>query len=94
MIKFVADAMDRNCDVITFISKYLILIRRRVANFAGIIRIATMFIEKNFKGSNKVQRIINYVLKMQPISVFLNITKVPVFGAKMLISAERKECFT
>ena len=27
---------------------------------------------------------------MQPISVFLNITKVPVFGAKMLISAERK----
>ena len=82
--------MERNCDVITFISKYLILIRRRVANFAGIIRIATMFIEKNFKGSNKVQRIINYVLKMQPISVFLNITKVPVFGAKMLISAERK----
>ena len=71
--------MDRNCDVIAFISKYLILIRRRVANFAGIIRSATMFIEK------KVQRIINYVLKMQPISVFLNITKVPVFGAKMLI---------
>ena len=79
VIKIVADAMERNCDVITFISKYLILIRRRVANFAGIIRIATMFIEK------KVQRIINYVLKMQPISVFLNITKVPVFGAKMLI---------
>ena len=37
-------------DAITFISKYFILRRSRVANFAGIIKIATMFIKRTFKG--------------------------------------------
>ena len=37
--------------------------RSRVANFFDIIEIATMFIKKTFKESNKFKRIINYVLK-------------------------------
>ena len=54
--------MDKNYDVITFISKYFLLRRPRVANFADI-KIATMFIKTTFKGSKKVKRIRNYVLK-------------------------------
>ena len=37
--------------------------RSRVANFFDIIEIATIFIKKTFKESNKFKRIINYVLK-------------------------------
>ena len=35
----------------------------RVANFADIIKTATMFIKTTFKDSEKVKRIRNYVLK-------------------------------
>ena len=55
--------MDRNYDVITFISVYLFLRRSRVANFADIIKIASLFIKTTFKDSKKVKRIRNYVLK-------------------------------
>ena len=51
----------------------------RVANFADIVKIATMIIKKTFQDSRKVKRIGNYVLKMKSISVFLNITKVAGF---------------
>ena len=53
MIKFFHDAMDRNDDVIIFISKYLGFKRARVATSAGIIKIATMFIKTIFKEPKK-----------------------------------------
>ena len=61
--------MDRNYDVITFFQNTFILRRPRVAIFADIIKIATMFIKTIFKNSKKVKRIINHV------SVFLDIAK-------------------
>ena len=46
--------MDRNYDVITFISKYLYFKKlSRAVNFADIINIATMFIKTTFKDSKK-----------------------------------------
>ena len=49
--------MNRNFDVINFISKYLHLRRPRVANFADIIKIATIFVKTTLKDSKKVKRI-------------------------------------
>ena len=43
--------MGRNYDVITFISKYLFLRRPRVAIFADIIKIVTMFVKTIHKDS-------------------------------------------
>ena len=57
--------MGRNDDVMIFISKYLSLRRPRVTNFAGIIKIATIFIKTIFKDSKKVKGITNYVFKSQ-----------------------------
>ena len=53
-MKFCCDILDRNHDVITFISeqKTFSLRRPRVANFADI-KIATMFIKTTFKDSKK-----------------------------------------
>ena len=45
--------MGRNYDVINFTLKCYFLRRPRVANFAEIIKIATVFIVKIFKGSKK-----------------------------------------
>ena len=47
--------MNRNYDVITFISKYLYLIRPRVANFVVITKIAPMFIKATFNDSKKLK---------------------------------------
>ena len=55
--------MGRNCDVITFIQKTLILRRPRVTIFADIIKIVTMFIKTIIKDPRKVKRIRNYVSK-------------------------------
>ena len=63
VIKFCCDVMNRNDDVITFISKYSVLERPRVANLADIIKIEAMFIKTTFKDSNKLKRIRNYILK-------------------------------
>ena len=41
--------MDMYHDVIIFISKYLYFKRARVANFADIIKTATIFIKTTFK---------------------------------------------
>ena len=45
--------MGRNYDVITFISKYLYLKKPRVAIFADIIKIASMFNKTILKDSSK-----------------------------------------
>ena len=48
MINFADEILDKDYDAITFISKYYILRRPRIANFADIIKIATMFIKTTF----------------------------------------------
>ena len=61
--------------------KKLILRRPRVANFVDIIKIATILIN-NLWRLKKVKRIRNYVIQMQSISVFLDMTKVANFWWK------------
>ena len=47
----------------TLLQNIFILIRPRVAIFADIIKIVTMFIKKIFRDSKKVKRIRNYISK-------------------------------
>ena len=49
--------MNRYYEVTTFTSKYLILRRARVANFAKIIKIATLFIKATFENSKKLKEL-------------------------------------
>ena len=53
--------MGKDYDVITFISKYLILRKSGVVIFAYIIRIVTTFIKTTTKDSRKVNKIRNYL---------------------------------
>ena len=52
--------MGKNYDVLIFTSKYLILRRPRLVNFAEIIKIATTFIKATLKGNNKKELEIMY----------------------------------
>ena len=54
--------MEKSYHVITFISKYLFLKKLIVADFADIIKIATIFVKTIFKDSKKVKRIRKHVL--------------------------------
>ena len=72
----------------TLYQNTFILRRPRVAGFADIIKIATMFKVKKFKKK------IEIMYKMQSMSVFLYITKVADFRWKMLMTAEFKGCVT
>ena len=65
--------MEKNYHVITFISKYLILRKLIVADFADIIKIATIFVKTIFKDSKKI------CIIMQSTSVFLKTKKVADF---------------
>ena len=49
--------MDKNYDIITFISKYLILKKSREARFADIMKIATMFVKTTFQNSKKLNKL-------------------------------------
>ena len=80
--------MDKNYNVITFISKCIFLGKPRVANFFDMIKIATMFIRKTFRDSKIVERIRNYVLKCNLYLYFLILQKLLIFGEKILMSAE------
>ena len=60
-----------------------VLKRPRVANFANIIKIPTMFVKAAFKESKKVVKNINYVSKCNLYQYFL-------IKQKLLISAELK----
>ena len=53
--------MNKNYDVITFISKYLFLTSPGVVIFADIIKIVTIFIKTITKDSRKIKRIRNYL---------------------------------
>ena len=72
--------MDKNHEVIIFVSKDLY--RSSVANFAGIVKIVTIFIKIFFKDSIKVERIRNYVLKCNLYQYFL-------IQQKLLISSKK-----
>ena len=63
--------MGKNYDVITFISKYLILRKPGVVIFAYIIRIVTMFIKTTTKDSRKVKAIRNYLSNSNLYMYFL-----------------------
>ena len=63
--------MDRNYDIITFISKYFFLRKPGVAIFADSIKIVTMFIKTIIKDSRKVKRIRNYISKFNLYLYFL-----------------------
>ena len=75
--------MDRNYDVITFISKYLYFKKAGVAIFADIIKIVNMFIKTIFKDSLKVKRFRKYVSKYNLYLYFL-------YQQNLLISPVRK----
>ena len=47
--------MDRNYDVITFVSEFLSKRRPGIANFE-IIKVETMFIKTTFKDSKKLKK--------------------------------------
>ena len=49
--------MNRNYDVITFISKYFYFKKDWVANFAEIIKVLIMFIKTIFSDSRKLKKI-------------------------------------
>ena len=54
---FVGDVMDKTYDVITLFETAFILRKFRVATFAEIIKIVTIFTKKILKDSKKVKRI-------------------------------------
>ena len=58
-----------------------ILRRPRVANFADIIKLPTMFIKEKDKDSKKV-KYLEICIKMQPIYIFLNITEIADFQSR------------
>ena len=81
---------DKNDDVITsfpFTSR-----RPKVAIFADIMKIVTMFINNIFLNSKKVKRIRNYISKRNLYLYFLIEQNFQIFGGKILMSAEFKEC--
>ena len=82
--------MNRNYDLIIFFSKKLFLRRPRVAIFADIIKIVTMF----FKDSRKIRTIRNYVSKWNLYLYFLTKQNLLISGKEMLMSAELKGCVT
>ena len=57
------NTMDRNYEVIIFLSNTFFLRRSWVANFPDMINIATICIKTTFKISKKAERFRNYVLK-------------------------------
>ena len=75
----------------TLFQNNFVLRSARVANFAEIIEIATIFIKTTFKDSKKLKEL---CVKMQSISVFPQIRKIADFLWKMLMSAERKTYIT
>ena len=82
---------DKNDDVITsftFTSR-----RPKVAIFADM-KIVTMFFNNIFLNSETVKRIRNYILKRSLYLHFLIDQNFLIFGEKMLMSAEFKECVT
>ena len=85
--------MERNYDVITFISKDLYFKKAGLATFADI-KIGTMFIKTTFKDAKEVKRIRNYLSKWNLYLHFLIQQNLLISGQKMPMSAELKEYVT
>ena len=77
-----------------YLKNTFLLRRPRVANFADIIKVSTMYIKTTFKDSKKVKRIENYALKCNIYLYFSIKQKLLISGEKMLTSAELKRCVT
>ena len=72
----------------------MILRRPRVANFAGIIKIATMFIKKTFKDPQKSLKSEKLLIRMQSTHFLIHLIEASDFQWKVLMSAEYKGCVT
>ena len=66
--------------------------RPGVVNFAGIIKIKTMFIKQIFKDLKKVKRIVNYIPKCNLYLYFLISQNLLISSKKVLMSAKLKGC--
>ena len=66
-----SDVVDRNYNVLTYISKYFILRRPGVTAFANIIKVVTTFSKTIFRYPKKAKRIINYISKCNLYLYFL-----------------------
>ena len=64
----------------------------RVANFAGIMKIATIFIKTTYKNLKKLEKIRSYILKCYLFLHFLIEQKLLISGEIMLMLVELKEC--
>ena len=71
--------MDRNYEVVIFSSKFLFLRGALVVIFAYIIKIVTMFTKTIFQDSRKLKKYEKLCIKMQSISLFLDIAKLADF---------------
>ena len=71
--------MDKNYDATTFFKNTLILRRPRVAIFADIIKIVSVFIKTIIQDSIKVKKNYNLYIKIQSLHVFLNVAKFADF---------------
>ena len=71
--------MDRNYEVVIFSSKFLFLRGALVVIFADIIKIVTMFTKTIFQDSRKLEKYEKLCIKMQSISLFLDIAKLADF---------------
>ena len=71
--------MDRNYEVVIFSSKFLFLRGALVVIFADIIKIVTMFTKTIFQDSRKLEKYEKLCIKMQSISLFLDIAKLTDF---------------
>ena len=84
--------MVKNYEVISFISKYLILRWPGVVIFADIIKIVTIFIKAITKDSRKVKRIRNYLSNSNLYVYFLMYQNLLISVEKILMSAKLKGC--
>ena len=71
--------MDRNYEVVIFSSKFLFLRGALVVIFADFIKIVTMFTKTIFQDSRKLEKYEKLCIKMQSISLFLDIAKLADF---------------
>ena len=88
--KFVDSVIVNNYDAINLFKNIFILRRPGVANFAEIIKILTILIEKIFKDSKKVKMFRNYVPKCNRYLYFLIWQNLLISIEKALMSVELK----
>ena len=83
--------MDKNYDVISFISNYPILRRPGVAIFADIIKVVTTFSKSIIKDARKVKKIRSYVSKSNLYLFFLMHQNLLISSEKIPMSAELRD---